>query len=111
MTFTSKTSPETVGQIRAMCGRGMSGRQIARDLNMPPTTVRMIIRDAMTVIPKNRSPAKQKAVLSISKTAKADYSQAKITRIPLPKAPPHIVCNASVRERYVPSELSYRGRQ
>ena len=107
----SKTPPETVGQIRAMCGRGMSGRQIARDLNMPSTTVAKIIRDAMTAIPKTRSPEKQKALLSISKTAKADYSQATITRIPLPKAPPHIVCNASVRERYVPSELSYRGQQ
>lgn len=107
----STTPPETVGQIRAMASRGMSGRQIARDLNMAPTTVRMIIQSAMSVIPKNRSPAKQKAALSISKGAKADYSSAKITRIPLPKAPPHIVCNASVRERYAPSELSYRGRQ
>lgn len=111
MTFTSKTSPETVGQIRAMCGRGMSGRQIARDLNMPSTTVAKIIRDAMMAIPKTRSPAKQKAATVSLKHAKADYSRVKITRIPLPKAPPHIVCNASVRERYVPSELSYRGRQ
>lgn len=94
-----------------MCGRGMSGRQIARDLNMPSTTVAKIIRDAMTAIPKTRSPAKQKAATVSLKHAKADYSRVKITRIPLPKAPPHIVCNASVRERYVPSELSYRGRQ
>lgn len=111
MKFTSKTPPEAIGQIRAMAGRGMSGRQIARDLNMAPTTVRMIIRDAMTVIPKNRSPAKQKAVLSISKTAKADYSSAKITRIPLPKAPPHLVRNSLMRGDYCPAELAYRGRQ
>ena len=107
----SKTPPETIGQIRAMCGRGMSGRQIARDLNMPSTTVAKIIRDAMMAIPKTRSPAKQKAATVSLKHAKADYSRVKITRIPLPEAPPHIVCNASVRERYVPSELSYRGRQ
>jgi len=106
----SKTSPETVGQIRAMCGRGMSGRQIARDLNMAPTTVRMIIQSAMTAIPKNRSPAKQKAAQSISKTAKADYSQAKVTRIPLPSPPPHLVRNSLMGGSYFPAELDYRGR-
>ena len=112
MTFTSKTSPETIGQIRAMCGRGMSGRQIARDLNMPSTTVAKIIRDAMMSIPKPRNPVKKKTPATVNlKHAKADYSGAKITHIPLPKAPTNIVRNALVRAPYVPRELDYRGRQ
>lgn len=94
-----------------MSARGVTGRQIARDLSMNASTVAKIIRDAMMAIPKTRSPAKQKAATVSLKHAKADYSRVKITHIPLPKAPPHIVCNASVRERYVPRELDYRGRQ
>lgn len=77
-----------------------------------PETVAKIIRDAMMAIPKPRNPVKKKTPATVSlKHAKADFSSAKITHIPLPKAPPNIVRNALVRAPYVPRELDYRGRQ
>lgn len=95
-----------------MSARGVTGRQIARDLSMNASTVAKIIRDAMMAIPKPHNPVKKKTPATVNlKHAKADYSGAKITHIPLPKAPPHIVCNALVRAPYVPRELDYRGRQ
>ena len=110
MTHPSQTSAERIGRISAMCRRGMSGRQIARELNLNAGTVARIISSKMLAIPKVKQPAKEKTT-SINRKATADYSRAKITRIPLPPQHASIVCNAMMRERYVPTELHYRGRQ
>ena len=100
------TPPEVLGQIRAMTRQGISGRQIARELNIPASTVSRLIADVLIAIPrtgkKSASPPQ-----TINKNAKADYSKAKYTRLELPTHP-HIVCNSLMRERYVPNELQYR---
>jgi hypothetical protein len=89
-----------------MTRQGISGRQIARELNMPASTVWRLIADVLIAIPRTRkkTPSQPQA---LNKNARADYSKAKFTRIEVPTHP-HIVCNALMRERYVPNELQYR---
>lgn len=100
------THPEVLGKIRAMTRQGISGRQIARELNIPASTVARLIADVLIAIPKKRVKLASETN-RINKNAIADYSKAKYTRLELPTHP-HIVCNSLMRERYVPNELQYR---
>lgn len=104
-----KTPPEIIGQIQALTRRGVGGRQIARELGMPHTTVHSIIRNVLLVIPPKRQPKANSKNQSLNTGASVDYGKAKVTTVALPSDYGR-VCNAAVRETYVPTELKYRGR-
>lgn len=104
------TSPEVIGQIKALTRRGMGTRAIARELDMPVSTVSSVVRNVLMVVqPKKEPSGKKKKAPTLNKDAPEDKSKAKVTRIDLPTDYGR-VCNAASRDVYVPTELNYRGR-
>lgn len=113
MTYKTKASPDAIKKIKALCKKGLSGGKIAKEISMPPATVSRIIKAGGFAVKKpikQPEPVPQKPMPKVKKKKElVDYSNAKITIIALPAPPSHIVCNATMRESYVPNELRYRG--
>ena len=113
MTYKTKAPPESDQRIKNLCEKGLSGGEIAKEIWMPPTTVDRIIKGLGFTVNKRQkppAPVPQKPMPKVKKKKElVDYSNAKITIIALPAPPSHIVCNATMRESYVPNELRYRG--
>ena len=107
-TIRPPATEEQKAKVRVLYQRGISGRQIARDVDLSPATVYKIIANsaARTVA---KAPPKQAAVTQVfNRHAEADYSQAIVTRhvfVPHTASP---ICNAASTALYCGSELRHR---
>ena len=108
------TTPEVIEQIRELAEQGLGLSAIARQLNMPKSTVHVILKRLPGYKPKPKSTTismvnSKKKQPRLKADSPVDASQAAVTRIELPTDYGR-VCNAAQRAPYVPRELNYRGR-
>lgn len=105
---TTKAPAETVEAIRLMALDGKSGRAIALLVGIDHRSVNKIIRDILRIVrpAKKKTPAQSEALAR--PVASAKWEEMRRAERIVPTTMPHL--NSTMRERYVPTELSYRGR-
>lgn len=108
MNYTTKQPPEIIERIRVLSVGGMSCVKIARELGLGESATAKILRHILKILPTPRAPAKEAPQKTLSRHAKADYSSAKVTRVPMTPYTGDRVNNALARDPYVPRELTYR---
>lgn len=104
---TTKLPPEKLEQIKTMALAGKSHRGIARVLDMSHSTVSAIVKNVLQIPP--RPPVVKRVNTALARPIEpAKWSQIRERERVVPDNVPHIT--ATMRGRYVPKELDYRGR-
>lgn len=105
---TTKAPPEVIETIRKMNEAGSTQREIAEHIGRNHQWVSRVLTDVLQIVkPQRKKTAKRSEGLA-RPVASTKWEEMRRAERIVPTTMPHL--NSTMRGRYVPKELDYRGR-